>query len=81
MQLELFIRKSCPYCQKVLDHLNKLDKKLVIKEIDKDQDAREKLIQIGGKQQVPCLFIDQKPLYESNDIIEWLSNNVNEIAQ
>lgn len=79
MKLELYIRKSCPYCQKVLEHLDKLDKKIPYLEIDKDEKARKHLIEIGGKQQVPCLFIDNKPLYESSDIIEWLSKNVNEL--
>ena len=27
------------------------------------------------ERQVPCLFIDGKPLYESGDIIEWLRDN------
>ena len=30
------------------------------------------LVSVGGKQQVPCLFIDGAPLYESGDIVEWL---------
>ena len=29
----------------------------------------------GGKRQVPCLFIDGKPLYESSDIIAWFEQN------
>lgn len=29
----------------------------------------------GGKHQVPCLFIDGKPLYESSDIIAWFEQN------
>ena len=37
--------------------------------------AAKELIQVGGKQQVPCLFIDGKPLYESLDIIRWLEEN------
>ncbi|MGD2169983.1 MAG: glutaredoxin [Chlamydiota bacterium] len=79
MKLELYIRKSCPYCQKVLEHLSKLGKQVPLKEIDKDESSRKRLIEVGGKQQVPCLFIDNKPLYESEDIKEWLSNNVKEI--
>jgi glutathione S-transferase len=35
----------------------------------------EELIKIGGKRQVPCLIIDGKPLYESDDIITWLDKN------
>ena len=36
---------------------------------------RERLIRDGGKLQVPCLFIDGKPLYESDDIVAWLRAN------
>ena len=35
----------------------------------------EQLVSIGGKRQVPCLFIDGKPLYESLDIIKWLEEH------
>ncbi|MBS4843870.1 MAG: glutathione S-transferase domain-containing protein, partial [Collinsella sp.] len=34
------------------------------------------LIAVGGKRQVPCLFIDGKPLYESSDIIAWVQENL-----
>lgn len=30
------------------------------------------LVRIGGKKQVPCLVINGKPLYESDDIIAYL---------
>ncbi len=30
------------------------------------------LIHIGGKKQVPCLVIGNKPMYESDDIIAYL---------
>ena len=34
--------------------------------------VRDELIAIGGKGQVPCLVIDGQPLYESDDIIQYL---------
>jgi glutathione S-transferase len=37
-----------------------------------DAAAAEELVKVGGKQQVPCLFIDGAPLYESGDIVTWL---------
>lgn len=40
--------------------------------IHENEDDREELIRVGGKQQVPCLFIDGKPMYESGDIVMWL---------
>ena len=37
---------------------------------------RQELLDIGGKTQVPCLFIDGKPLYESDDIIDYMKDNL-----
>jgi glutaredoxin len=44
-------------------------------DIRKNEDDRKRLIEVGGKEQVPCLFIDGKPMYESDDIIAWLKAN------
>ena len=33
---------------------------------------RDYLLSHGGKNQVPCLFIGQRPMYESIDIINYL---------
>lgn len=70
--LVLYYKPSCPYCQKVLDYLADIGKEVPLKNIDNDPKAREELHHLGGKTQVPCLFIDGKPLYESSDIIDWL---------
>ena len=72
--LELYYYPECPYCQKVLraiDALNVADA-IELKDIHKDEGARRTLIDVGGKQQVPCLFIDGVPMYESDDIVTWL---------
>ena len=45
------------------------------KDINKSEEAAETLVKVGGKRQVPCLFIDGKPLYESMDIIKWLEEH------
>ena len=45
------------------------------KDIIQDPEAEKTLIAVGGKRQVPCLFIDGKPLYESLDIIKWLEEH------
>ena len=44
-------------------------------DIHKSAEDRARLLRDGGKEQVPCLFIDGKPMYESLDIIEWLKAN------
>ncbi len=73
MKLELYKRDFCPYCRKVMDYLEKNNRTDVeIKDVAKDPEAKKTLIEVGGKEQVPCLFIDGRPMYESGDIIEWL---------
>ena len=73
MKLELFMFDTCPYCQRVIRVLNDSGRTDVeLRNIHQDAAAREQLIRVGGKEQVPCLFIDGQPLYESLDIIEWL---------
>lgn len=70
--LILYYKPTCPYCQKVLDYLDEIGKEIPLKNINDDSKAKDELLHLGGKAQVPCLFIDGKPLYESSDIIDWL---------
>ena len=44
-----------------------------LKSIHADAEADATLVRVGGKHQVPCLFIGGKPMYESLDIIDWLA--------
>lgn len=78
MKLELFKRDTCPYCVKVQMLIEELGVEDQIEQLDitKDPAARQRLIEVGGKQQVPCLFIDGKPLYESRDIMNWIEANL-----
>ncbi|MCB1107549.1 MAG: glutaredoxin [Chlamydiia bacterium] len=69
------MRPSCPYCQKVTNFLSSQKKSIPTKDIGTDKNALNELIQKGGKRQVPCLMINGKPLYESNDIINWLKKH------
>ena len=69
-KLTLYISPWCPYCHKVLQHMQRKGIEVPVKDTS-DLGNREELIQIGGKKQVPCLVIDGKALYESNDIIKW----------
>ncbi len=74
-ELELFMKPTCPYCIKVMNFMSENNITIPLRDIVADESAAETLIAIGGKRQVPCLFIDGKPLYESGDIIEWLRDN------
>lgn len=76
MKLELFKMDSCPYCQRVLREIRTSGRSdVVLFDTDSDPSARARLVREGGMDQVPCLFIDGTPLYESLDIIEWLRSH------
>ena len=65
----------CPYCKRVRDFLASENIQIPMKDIMADPEYWNELLTVGGKGQVPCLFIDGKPLYESLDIIEWFKTH------
>ena len=75
MNLTLYHVEGCQYCQKVRDFM--MQNGIIIPLIDIHQNRVyiDELIKIGGKKQVPCLMINGKALYESDDIINWLKKN------
>ena len=75
-ELELYVMTGWPYCLKVKHFLADNGVTIPERTIPTDSDAEQTLIAVGGKRQVPCLFIDGKPLYESSDIIAWVQENL-----
>lgn len=75
-ELELYVMTGCPYCIKVKNFLDSNGISIPQRNITTDRAAEQCLIAVGGKRQVPCLFIDGKPLYESSDIITWVQKNM-----
>lgn len=76
MKLELFLKETCPFCCKVMNEIYTSGRTDVeTHDVDVDQEDYNRLVREGGKYQVPCLFIDGKPMYESDDIIAWLKQN------
>lgn len=76
MELKLYMFETCPYCRKVINEIN-IEGRTDIEyhDIRKNEEDRLELIKVGGKQQVPCLFIDGCPMYESDDIVKWLKEH------
>jgi glutaredoxin 2 len=72
-RLELYYYPECPFCQRVLRAIERGGwKGIELKNIHEDAEADATLVRVGGKHQVPCLFVDGAPMYESLDIIAWL---------
>lgn len=76
MKLELFKFDSCPFCRRVMKYIESTGRSdIEYRDIHQSAADRERLIRVGGMEQVPCLFIDGEPLYESLDIIKWLEEH------
>ena len=73
--LVLYYRPGCPYVRRVLNALKSMGKTIPMKNIQADPEAYRELVAVGGKAQVPCLFINGRPMYESAAIIKWLREN------
>ncbi len=79
--LVLYYMPTCPFCQKVIAYMKKNDIEVPMKNTLSNQEFRQELLGIGGKTQVPCLVIDGKALYESDDIIVWFKENWKKVKQ
>jgi glutaredoxin len=78
MKLELYHFDSCPYCRKVRNYIEKagIKSQITFHDTLRDPKAHEVLMKLTGDDQVPCLVIDGKPMLESDEIIDWLEENV-----
>lgn len=70
--LQLYYRPTCPFCVKVLRFMERHNITIGLHNVRESPDDLAFLVTKGGKQQVPCLFIDGAALYESDAIIEYL---------
>lgn len=73
---DLYILNSCPYCQKVMEFLNK--KNIRYHKFDtSNKDNVLRLMTIGGIDQVPFLYNDEtdEKIYESDNIIKYIEKN------
>ena len=71
-ELSLYYSPTCPYCLKVLKFM---EKNGIVIDLKSTMDASNlrTLLMVGKMNQVPCLFIEGEPLYESDDIISYLT--------
>ena len=78
MPIQLYHRWHCPYSKRVRDFVdeNALGEKVEYLELGEAEGAEDKLADLTGGSQVPCLVVDGEPMLESADIVQWLQANV-----
>ena len=77
-ELILYGRPSCPYCVRVDRVIEEMDieDKITRRHTGFGTEWRTDLRNRTGSTQVPCLFIDGEPMFESLDIIAWMRANL-----
>jgi len=72
VQLALYKYESCPYCRRVLAALDQLTVNIEYRDVQADPKWRQDLQRRTRRTTVPCLLIDDTPMFESADIVRWL---------
>lgn len=77
-QYVLYQYAGCPFCHRVRAFLDRAGIEMPMRDTMRDMAAFRELLAGGGRATVPCLRItgangEATWLYESNDIIEYLS--------
>ncbi|MFT7184540.1 MAG: glutaredoxin [Oceanicoccus sp.] len=76
MTVRLFTYPSCPYCEKVRDAFTEMDIEYEEVNAERGTQGSEELVELGGKQQVPFLIVEDTKMYESDEIIEYAQGNL-----
>jgi len=80
-QITLYYSPQCPYSQKVLSYLRNSGIQIPMKNVKIDGTAREELLKKGGHLFVPCLIVNGEPIYNANDIIDWLKSHQDDLSK
>ena len=80
-KLEYFYFESCPFCQMVMQVIDKHSIKVEYCDILASKEYLDKLVGDTGRRTVPCLYIDGKPMHESRDIMAWLEANLDNLEK
>ena len=77
LKLELYYFPECPYCELVTNVIQNLGlgEKIKLFNTRTNPDFAQKLLKDTGRRTVPCLYINNKPMHESKDIVTWLEKN------
>lgn len=80
--VELYHLQHCPFSKRVRDFIeeNGIKDQVEYFDVAEDSDAYKRLLSKTGGRQVPCLFIEGRPLLESEDIVAWLKENLCPLA-
>jgi len=82
--LTLYQYKACPFCVKVRRSMKRSALNIETKDAKRCETSKQELLSGGGQLKVPCLKItengNERWMYESSDIIEYLDQRFGQAA-
>jgi len=75
-QLKLYKYNSCPFCMMVMRAIESMGLKVEFHDIMQNAEDLKYHVETTGRRTVPCLYINNDPMFESSDIMKWLKENV-----
>ena len=75
VRLALYMTERCPYCWVVFRAAERLGVNFEYRNILADSTHLSDLVTLTGRRTVPCMLIDNKPMFESSQIVAWLDEN------
>jgi glutaredoxin len=75
VELVLYKFDGCPFCRRVHRAIDQLGVDIEYRDVRVEPRWRADLLERTGRTQVPCLFIDDEPMFESLDIVDWLERS------
>lgn len=82
--LTLYQYKACPFCVKVRRSMKRSALNIETKDAKRCEASKQELLAGGGQLKVPCLKItengEDRWMYESSDIIDYLNNRFSKAA-
>ncbi len=80
MKLQLYYFNECPFCRRVLKVINNLNiSKIELCNVHENPKHAEYHFNKTNRNTVPCLYINEVPLFESLDIIDWINQHQSEL--
>ena len=73
-KIEIYIRSTCPYCMRSKRILDKLDLAYTEYEITGDPARREEMIDRSQRTTVPQIFINDRSIGGSDELVELVKN-------
>ncbi|MCO4782252.1 MAG: glutathione S-transferase N-terminal domain-containing protein [Candidatus Cloacimonetes bacterium] len=70
----LYYYPQCPFCARVLSAIKPLNLDIELRNTNTNPKFKKELNSLTGRNTVPCLVENGKPMFESADIIKYLKS-------